>query len=101
MPENTYGRKEPMRSPSQADWRVHIDKEDFYLTSQEYELMKQAANAGRTMVWFEDFSFSIPHIAYTERIAKRAMPKTPELPEATVTDLHEKIIETKKKYLLV
>ena len=79
---------------SQVSWIVKTDKE-FAITEAEYQIIKRAANVGKTMVWFDTFVISIPHIHYMEKIKKMEYPKTPELPEATV-DLHKKIGEWRK-----
>lgn len=67
-----------MNSPSK--WLVKVDK-DFVLTDEQVQVLKKAANAGKTMVWFEDVMISLPHIKFMERIKSPSYPKTPLLPE--------------------
>lgn len=86
-----------MRSHSQADWVVKVDRQEFYLLEKEYQTLKSAAMSGKTMVWFEDFVISIPHISYMDRIKRPVYKKPAQLPETSVTNMHEKIQKAKKK----
>lgn len=86
-----------MRSYHRADWVVYVDKREYYITQEEYELLKQAALAGRTQVWFEDIVLSVPHISSMERTKKTKLPEPPRLEEPGVKDMSAKIAEAKAK----
>lgn len=88
-----------MRSHNKADWVVKVDKNEFYMTEAEYQTLKKAAGAGRTMVWFDDITISIPHVSYMERIKRTVYREPAKLPEAGIANLHAKIVESKKKHL--
>lgn len=65
------------------DWLVHVDKEDIYLTQREYNVLKLAADSGKTMVWFDDITISVPHISFMVRVKRQEYPKSKLLPEAS------------------
>ncbi len=84
---------------SQPSWMVMVDKQHFGLTDEQYQLLKGASLAGKTMVWFDTFVISIPHISYMEKIRNTKLPGIPVLPEADVKDMSQKIKDAKKRIL--
>src|SRR5947209_11358540 len=67
----------------QPGWLIHTHKQDFDMSENEYQFMKQAVQKGQTTIWFDDFTISIPHMSYMERIKKPKPMPLPELPKLT------------------
>lgn len=84
----------------QADWIVVVDKKEFALSEEQYQLLKRASLSGKTMVWFDSFVISIPHISYMEKVKKyrKTGISEPLLPEG-LPNLSERISEAKNKLL--
>jgi hypothetical protein len=49
-------------------WMIYCGKREYKLTVAEHERVKQSAKNNQTMVWFENFVISIPHISSMERV---------------------------------
>jgi len=82
---------------SQIDWIVRVDKAEFGLTESQYQLLKKASLSGKTMVWFDSFVISIPHISYMEKVKKPEYPNMPQLPDVSVVDMSKKIKKIREK----
>jgi hypothetical protein len=82
---------------NQADWVIHYDKKDFYISEKQYQFMKLSSSKGQTIIWFDDLTISIPHISYMERIEreKNQYPTLPKLTEEIVDQ--EKVNDFRKK----
>lgn len=58
-----------------------MGKEEFFLLQDEYEILKEASDLGKQIVWFDDFAISLLHISSTKRIIKTVALPQPEIPE--------------------
>ena len=85
-----------MRLDHRDGWIVKVDRQEFFLTDSQYQLLKKAAFAGKTMVWFDELVISVPHVSFVERVKKTRYPEK-QLPEPEAKDFSEKIKELKKK----
>ncbi len=85
-----------MRLHHHDGWMVRVDKDEFFLTDQEYQLLKKAALVGKTMVWFDELALSVPHISFIEKVRKQRYSER-QLLEPEAKNYSEKIKELKKK----
>jgi len=73
-----------MLAYEQADWIIHTDKKEFFITEKQYQFMKTASSNGQTIIWFDDLTISIPHISYMEKIRRTKYIPLPELPTEVI-----------------
>lgn len=90
---------------NEADWIVTVEKEEYYLTNEEVNALKQAMNRGLKGVWFDNLYLATGFIRTITRVARKqlrlALPEpepTTELTEEEMTKNRQRIREMMKDF---
>jgi hypothetical protein len=75
-----------------------MDGKEIGISEAEYQTIKAASNAGKSIVWFDTFTISIPHMSRMVKVEKPKF-KPLQLPEGDVKDRHEEIQKLKRELL--
>lgn len=60
----------PVRLEKDADWVIKIMGDEYFITDEEYQIIRRASLTDKRLVWFNDLTINISHIVTINRVKK-------------------------------